>query len=276
MSAPSYPSPASAKSKDSSYSYAQRLRAERIYGLIGSREYPALTSVDTAVLLALNYYSKQDGTGMRPSTETLALMTNLSRSSVLRSLSRLLKGALLKLDGAQRSRGVVVSYRFGDALLKPSGSRLRDHLAEKRMVRELMIAAAKTQPDGAAASVAVTRTSVRGTPVLTRELVTVTPDLLQGDAAPVSEGRPTSVTKPRTSVTLPHRTNLELIPEPKKEPIQDLMTDAVGTSRPLAGAAHRLAHPTAESVEDTPDTTTVKIPTTDDEIRAFFEMALSE
>src|SRR5262245_52633669 len=68
---------------DRSFSYHQRRRAEKIYALDG------LTPVDTAVLLALNYHSKVDGGDMRPSSKRLAVLTNLSPRSVVRSLSRL-------------------------------------------------------------------------------------------------------------------------------------------------------------------------------------------
>ena len=67
MSETTYRSTPSTKTQES-FSYNQRRRAERIYALDG------LTPVDTAVLLALNFHSKPDGSEMHPSTATLAVM----------------------------------------------------------------------------------------------------------------------------------------------------------------------------------------------------------
>ena len=121
--------------RHTSFVYARRLRAERIYALVGSSDYPDLDGIDTAVLLALNHWSKPDGSEMRPSAETLALMTHFSRSSVRRSLSRLVASGLLVVASRQQHHAPVV-YRFAAAVMSKSDKKLREHLAEKRVLLE--------------------------------------------------------------------------------------------------------------------------------------------
>src|SRR5947208_9088748 len=122
------------ETKKPSWAFSQRKRAERIWGIVGTAEYPDLTAVDTAVALALNHHSDIDGAGMRPSVETLTQMTNFSRSSVARSLARLLDVGLLIVEGDRERRGRAVCYRFGDALLE-APVKLRTLLEAKRASR---------------------------------------------------------------------------------------------------------------------------------------------
>ena len=61
--------------KDISFSYAQRQRIERIFAC------GDFDSLDTLVLLALNYYSKKDGTDMRASAETLEASPRMATAS---------------------------------------------------------------------------------------------------------------------------------------------------------------------------------------------------
>jgi hypothetical protein len=253
--------------KNTSYSYAQRIRAERIYGLIGSGDYSDLAGIDTAVLLALNYCSKTDGTDMRPAAETLALMTNLSRSSVRRSLARLVTCGLLAVDARQQHHAPVI-YRFGAALLTRSDKTLREHLAEKRVLRELSRSIAGCSPR--------------------RERVL--PQTRQRAQTAPAEGSPIATSVfPGT-----HRTNLEPIEELIIEPTPELtrmpdekraslrshvsLAPTALTSPPVTTSCRGRTLDADVPVEDPSDTKGIaiavpRVPTTDEEIAEFFEHA---
>jgi hypothetical protein len=261
MSAPSYPATFAPHPKDTSFAYTQRRRAEQIYGLAGSGDYPELTSGDTAVLLALNYYSKPDGSDMRASTGTIALMTNISRRSVIRSLNRLLADGLLTVEAKLHSRAVVC-YRFGDGVLNGTG-KLRPMLEAKHAHRQMTKALAP-QRHHCSATLSHASESHRASE---------SQALCQGDVRLAPQRPEASDTETAASVILSHRTNIELIEQPTLEPIQDLTGNAEGASRPRDG--DRLASLASTNVEDNPNTRSNETPPTDDEVRAFFESALS-
>ena len=224
------------KTQKDTFLYAQRQRAERVYGLVGAGDYADLDDIDTDVLLALNYHSKPDGTNMYPSVETLALMTNLSRSSVRRSLSRLVKCELLVVESHQRQHAPVV-YRFGTALLDKSDKTLGAHLGAKQLFRQLRSA---------------TRTRQSVQPAPRKSAQSVQPATQDAQADPSACSGSASGCSGSTAGVFPqtHRTNNEPIEEqtiePTPEPTLHVDVDAVETcslrshvSRAPAALAHQ-------------------------------------
>lgn len=258
MSTRSYqPRPPTDAKRESSFAYELYLRSQRIYGLCASTEHPELTAVDTAVLLAMNHHSKPDGTGMRPSTQTVALMTNLSRRSIVRSLARLTQYGLLVAEDRQRSRAVVC-YRFGESLLTGSGS-LREMLERKLMD---LWAKRNLAPRSPASGAIQSRAPLPGrAPESMCIRHGVTPP---APACPPAVARQTPARDP-----VSHRTDLEPFSEPTIEPIQKLSAIDEGASRPFAGAPHRLAI-SDRRVEDIPN-----IPESEDELQEFFRTAFA-
>lgn len=213
-----------------SFAYEQYQRSQRIYGLVGSPDYPTLGSADTAVLLALNFHSKLEGDGMRPSTATLALMTNLSRRTIVRALSRLLSCGLLTME-AKKHKRAVVSYRFGTRLLSES-CKLRDLLEAKLGFRNMQDA---LRPMSQATSATETQRREDRSATQSSDLRRV--------VHPVgSPCQTASATQTVGSDRVSHRTNSEQVEEPIEEQTREPSRTHLGASHPLNGASPRFEH----------------------------------
>lgn len=219
--------PAESPSKKS-FAYEQHKRSQRIYGLVGGSDYSKLGSADTAVLLALNLHSKVDGDGMRPSTATVALMTNLSRRTVVRALSRLLASGLLTME-AKKHKRAIVSYRFGTQVLTES-SNLRELLEAK-------LACQQTNNE-------LRSTDDRASATMTRRgedrSATQSDGLRRVDQPVVPCGPKSSATRTERSAFVTHRTDSEQIEKQSLEQTGESRGTSLGASHHLDAASRRL------------------------------------